>query len=263
MKEKREALLIAGVLGALILGLSLWYMATHPAPVRAPLTMEPETRVETDQGPYHRITVEFPSNIVLPLASDSAAGGRVEGVMTQWLNETIATFKSESRVEELTPEEAEYLRLVDGRKYTLDITYEMYFSRTTQSYVFTLFQDTLGAHPLTFYKTFTFDASTGNEMVLADLFVPGSDYVGALSRISREKLPQIISDRQQSAANMDYLESGTTPDEMNFKTYVVDGNVLVLIFPPYQVGPYVLGTITLPIPFEELGDIVRPEYLEA
>lgn len=263
MKEKREALLIAGVLGALILGLSLWYMATHPAPVHAPISVEPQTRVVTDEGDYHRITAEFPTDIVLPLASDSAAGGRAEGVMTQWLNETITTFKSESRVGQITPEEAEFLRLTDGRKYTLDAMYQMYFSRTTQSYVFTLFQDTMGAHPLTFYKTFTFDASTGNEMVLADFFVPGSDFLGALSRVSREKLPQIIAEKQQSEANMDYLESGTMPVDENFQTFLVDGNVLVLVFPPYQVGPYVLGTITLPIPFEELSDIVRPEYLEA
>lgn len=263
MNEKRESLFIAGVLGTVILGLSFWYMATHPAPVRAPLSIEPQTRQVTDEGEYHRITAEFPTNLTLPLSSDSQAGGRAEGVMTQWLNETIQTFKIESRIEAITPEEAEFLRLTDGRKYTLDATYEMYFSKQTQSYVFTLFQDTFGAHPITFYKTFTFDASTGNEMVLADFFVPGSDFLGALSRASRERLPEIIAERQQSATNVEYLENGTTPVEENFQTFFVDGNVLVLIFPPYQVGPYVLGTLVLPIPFEQLGDIVRPEYLEA
>ena len=48
------------------------------------------------------------------------------------------------------------------------------------------------------------------------------------------------------------LLSGTAPSEENFSTFYLTDAELVIVFSPYQVGPWAIGTQTLPIPLSEL-----------
>ena len=59
--------------------------------------------------------------------------------------------------------------------------------------------------------------------------------------------------------DMEYIKSGTLPEEDAFQSFYFEGSTLVLLFPPYQIGPYALGMILLPIPASELKDL-RPAY---
>jgi hypothetical protein len=78
-----------------------------------------------------------------------------------------------------------------------------------------------------------------------------------LSDVSRAQLTKTLGED----VNTEYLNQGTTPEEANFENFTITGDALVLIFPPYQVGPYALGTQTVSIPLVELKDVLKPVYL--
>ena len=140
-------------------------------------------------------------------------------------------------------------------KGSLSITYETHQGPNTVSYVYSIYSDTLGAHPNGTYKTFTFDTRTGAELSLADLFAPGTNYAQYLSDYSRSKLPAMIAARENVSASevaTDMLDAGTTADPANFSDFYLDGSNLVILFPPYAVGPYVLGTMELDIPLSNV-----------
>ena len=141
-----------------------------------------------------------------------------------------------------------------GRKETLQITYLIASSAHTVSYIFTIYEDTLGAHGNTFFHTFTFDTGTGASLSLADIF--SSSYLDTLSSISRTKLPSVIGDDADPA----FINNGTTPDEKNFENFFFDNRDFVVLFAPYQVAAYADGPQTLRIPLSELSSILKPEY---
>jgi hypothetical protein len=123
-----------------------------------------------------------------------------------------------------------------------------------------LSEDTLGAHPNTYYHVFTFDTATGAQLSLSDLFASKDSYLQLLSTTTRADLPKIVSDMSKTSADTDYISRGTTPTVENFQNWYVDGSNLVLIFPPYQVGPYSLGTVLDPIPLTKLSKSLVAEF---
>ncbi len=270
MQDKR-IIIGAVIAAALLLGLLVWYMATHPAPVYAPTTGV-ATSSNTgsalgpgqvaDSGPYYAIEGIYPNSTVLKQTASLAADAQAVGVMRAFVEGQAAEFKQQN-VGNLTAEDIREQELGGDRKYTLDIEYQTYQSSYTVSYLFQLYADTMGAHPNTYYRSFTFDKKTGKELELANLFKPGADYLGRLSTISRAELPSIIAERTQQAVSdvdTDDIKDGTKPEAASFQTFYLDGTNFVLFFPPYQIGPYVLGTTALPIPLSELDDVLKAEY---
>ncbi len=127
--------------------------------------------------------------------------------------------------------------------------------------MYQIYEDTLGAHPNGYYRTFTYDLQTGQEVTLQDLFLPSIPYLERLSDRARADLPAII--KQMSGGDEgdpSMLADGTSPTADNFQWFYIDSTNLVLIFPPYQVGPYSLGTVTDTIPLAQLADSLKVEY---
>lgn len=246
-----------------LLALVIWYMALHPAPVLAPEGAATSTPLAGSGEPahikedatYYEIDAAYPSSVSFPLSSRSDAGAGAQTAMKQWVITSIAEFKTNVDFSNLSPEDVQILGL-DRRKYALGIAYDMYTGARTVSYVYTMHQDTGGAHSNAFYRSFTFDATTGAELSLGDLFLPSTDYPGRLSAIARMELPGKIGE----FADTSFIESGTTAESESFQTFYIEGGALVIIFPPYQVGPYALGTVELPIELSRLATILKPEY---
>ena len=97
-----------------------------------------------------------------------------------------------------------------------------------------------GAHPNAVYLTVSFDAKTQQEVHLADLFAPKTDYLKEVSAASVAALTTRNGEQQFSDA--DWIKSGAGPDIKNFQYfYFADGGALGIIFPPYQVAAYAAG----------------------
>jgi len=266
MNNKRRALWAVGGFLVIFLALLIWYMATHPAPrVTAPgdiaTTTPPfidEPQHIVDNGPYHEIDVAYPGATPLEASTGAEADAAAVLSMRNFSQNTVNAFKESAEME--VPGLGEFAR---GRKYTMNVEYKLFESPKTVSYVYQIYQDTLGAHPNTYYRTFTFDRASGEALHLDDLFAPGASYLERLSERTRAELPSIMARMAQispSEVDMDYINSGTMPIGDSFGNFKIDGTNLVMIFPPYQVGPYVYGTIEVPMPLSSLSDILNPEY---
>lgn len=267
LQHKHGAIIWAGILALIFVGLLVWYMATSPAPALPPTDytaststrafVEPAPEVIAEEGGYYEITVEIPSLTPLQGQANQVAIDTLRNFST----ERIAEFMRNGDFANITPEVAQLFGLSDGRKYVLGLEYELYTSPQTASYLYTIYEDTLGAHPNAYFRTFTFNLTTGASISLGDLFLENSNYLSWLSDRARRDIPLIIQERSGYMPDTEYLNSGTEPSPESFQNFYIEGGSLILAFPPYQVGPYALGSVFLPIPLSDMKTILRPEYL--
>lgn len=81
--------------------------------------------------------------------------------------------------------------MVRDSDYRLD--YQQFSHNTLRSIVFHEFWQTIGAPPNDAYRTFTYDATQGRELALADLFKPGVDPLAALPPLVRPYLDDALN----------------------------------------------------------------------
>lgn len=105
-----------------------------------------------------------------------------------------------------------------------------------------------GAHGMTLQRSLTFKASTGHTYELEQLFKPGSDYVGRISKFVAAGI---------KARDIVPLEpfKAISPEQ---SFYVADRS-LVVYFQLYELAAYVYGFLYFPISVYELGDIVAED----
>jgi hypothetical protein len=255
---KKDILIGSAVLIVVIIGI-IGYAALRPRSAEAPVAADasglPAGAYE-EHAAYYDIAANYATSTPLLALVSSSADSAAVGLMKQFVADTIAQFKKDGNFANLTAEDISMMGFDQGRKETLNIVYLVASSLHTASYIFTTYEDTLGAHGNTFFHTFTFDTKTGKALSLSDIFLPGSDYLATLSTKSRALLPGVIGD----GADTGMISSGTTPDEKNFSNFFFDNADFVVLFDPYQVAPYAAGPQTLRIPVTALADILKPEY---
>lgn len=270
INNKHKAVIGVGILVLVFLGFVIWYMATHQAPgVFAPGTasstaptggvvLGPQSL--TDTGQYYAIHEQYPGSTVLAQSASAQADSAAVALMKAYLQQQAQQFKENGDFANLTPQDVAIQGLDQGRQYTLDATYKTHQGAHTVSYVYTFSADTLGAHPNTYYKTFTFDTTTGQSLAIGDIFQPNSNYLQLLSTTVRADLPALVNKVQDGAADTNTINIGTQPNIEDFQSWYIEGSNLVIIFAPYQVGPYSVGTILDPIPLSKFANVLRPQY---
>lgn len=265
--EQKPLPIILAVLLLLLASGALWYVLTRPAgnDMRNPFPTtsgEPAGGAQgllEDSGQYYEITGRYPSSTTLTATAGAKQGALAVGYMKTFVEQEAARFK-DTNISELTAEDIKIQELGGDRRYELDIEYTAYQSPVAVSYVYLMYANTMGAHPNTYYRTFVFDAKTGEGLHLDDIFSPTADYLGVLSVLSREKLAVQMEKAGGVAPDREMLDAGTTPDADNFQNFYLEGPDLVLIFPPYQVAAYVYGAQEVRIPRAELGNALKAEY---
>ncbi len=170
-----------------------------------------------------------------------------------------------------------------NRQLSLDVTYSV-ASRVARftSVRGTGSMDTGGAHPMPLSSTFVLDTKTGKVIGIEDLFADPAKGLETLSAIARKDLLQQLMAQKPGedegspqalkewTANMkDMVADGTKPEAVNFSQFIVlagaddKASGLALIFPPYQVAPYVYGRFTVDVPAKALADVLKPAYRTA
>lgn len=255
---KKDTLLGMAVLAFAFISIAA-YALMRPAPARAPgqidLASFPEGRY-VEHAPYYDIDAYFATTTPLRERLGSRADAGAVTLMENFVSDTIAEFKSNGNFANLSAEDITMMGFDQGRKEVLQVLYLIASSPHTLSYVFTIYEDTLGAHGNTLFHTFTFDLTTGKSLALSDLFVPGAPYLEKVSTLSRERLPDVIGEGADPAT----IERGTTPEEKNFENFLFDNQDLIILFPPYQVAAYAAGPQTLRIPSSLIADILKQNY---
>lgn len=141
--------------------------------------------------------------------------------------------------------------------------------------------DTGGAHPIPVDASFVFDHRIGKLVSLDDLFAEPGAARKALANFAHDTLlkkfmanapkpgegtPDAI--REWKANMMQMLDDGTKPTMVNYAVFVVRAGGatdapspgLTLIFPPYQVAPYVYGTQVVDVPASVFAEFLKPAY---
>ncbi|MDE1919350.1 MAG: DUF3298 domain-containing protein [Patescibacteria group bacterium] len=255
---RKDTIIGFAALLIIIIGIAL-YAAMRPAPAKAPgigAGIVLPAGGYREHAQYYDISADYATSTPLLLSAGAEEDAAARALMEGFVRDTIAQFKNDGNFDHLTSEDIHMMGFDQGRKEKLQIVYLIASSPSTVSYIFTIYEDTLGAHGNLFFHTFTFDAKTGAALALADLFSPGARYLDTLSSISRAKLPGIIG----PDADTSFITGGTTPEDKNFENFFFDNKEFVVLFPPYQVGPYSAGPQTLRIPVSDLADILKPSY---
>lgn len=267
LKHKHWALIIVGILVAALAAIATWYMLGTEkviAPTSSTATSSPPTATTTaaashitEHAKYYDIDMAYPS--ATPLSAD--ANAKAVASMRTAMQGTADQFVKDGNFANLTQKDIQMMGL-DQRKESLGAEYKMYTGSHTVSYVFAIYSDTLGAHPNTVYQTFTFDTQTGVQLGLGDLFT-NANYLTELSTIANQKLPSILADREQTdvgQVDTDYIAQGSAAKPENYQDWYMNGSNLVIVFAPYQVGPYALGTIEMPIPISSISALLKTQY---
>ncbi len=275
MTNTVKSLIFVIFLLILMIGGLVWYFVAKPSPSLPTVatSTSPTTPANVPQTPtaplpaaqalhiiesgkYYDIDMQYPSHTPLSVSAGTAADTSAIDILKAFTRDTIAQFKKDGDFANLTPQAIQGMGLDSGQKYSLSDGYKTYTSPGTVSYVFTIDEDTLGAHPNSIFKTFTFNDKTGQNLALADLFNPGTDYLGTLSTIARASLSKQLGPADPN----DFINTGTAPTNANFQNFALDGTNLVLLFPPYQVAPYSSGPQTVRIPLSQLSSVLRSNY---
>ena len=103
-----------------------------------------------------------------------------------------------------------------------------------------------GAHPNPFLGSFVLDLHTGRALGLAELF--RGDYLQALSQYARTELA-----RRDLSSDKDWIARGTAPQPDSFSVAYPTEKGFLLIFPPYQVAPYVAGPQEVLVPWKSMA----------
>lgn len=214
-------------------------------PALAPTSLPFSGNSYSEHTTYYDIATNFATSTPLSKRANATAVMHME----QFVQNTVTQFKADGHFDHLTSED---IAAMNGRKETLQIAYLMASSPHTVSYIFTIYEDTLGAHGNTVFRTFTFNTETGALLPLGDLFKPSSDYLTSLSTLARTELTASLNDPSMTS----FIVDGTKPDTNHFQDFFLDNQDLVLLFPAYQVAPYAAGPQTVRIPSSALPDML-------
>ncbi|MEK7612723.1 MAG: DUF3298 domain-containing protein [Patescibacteria group bacterium] len=239
-----------------------WFLLMQPAtPARQDTTQQEQHLllctasgkdcIHLESTPHYVISVTFPNT-----------RGREQQVIEQALAQHVDQFKADLDVMLSAAEKARLEQA--GRKYEFTIQYKPYSGSGYNSYEFDLYIDTGGAHPNSSFETLVFTAA-GKEVQLADLFLPaqagkpGSRYLDRLSAESytqvrarlAERLGEVTPDMEET------VRLGTSPSPETLQNFLIDGQTLVILIPPYQAAAYAAGSFAVRIPLSSLKDILR------
>ena len=275
LKHKHWALIVVGGLIVVFIALVAWFTfgkqkvlapsaqtatSTAATTTTAAVATTTSSAHLSEDATYYTIDLTYPAATPLTKVSADANEAAVDA-MKSFAETTASQFKTDGNFANLTHDDVQ-MQGLDQSKEALSSEYKVYTGARTISYVYTIYEDTHGAHPNTYFKTFTFDTQSGRELSLADLFVSGYPYLSHLSGRAQADLPAIINKQSNGGgADTDEIHLGTAPTEDNFANFYISGNTLVFVFAPYQVGPYALGTVLDPIPLAQLSDGLKPDYL--
>lgn len=242
---------VAPILGAAVTILSILacrypsISRSTPTPTQIPLYQQvmltSVDHEETGSGPNYTLTTHTP---VLTGSDDP----RVESFnkqMAELVKMEVDLFRQNLAMQPVEP--------ISGGSF-LEIGYELVSPwQNILSLKFTVnFYSDGAAHPGSYFHSLTFDLQGGSVVALAQLFVPGSDYLTTISELCVTEISSrdIAFDASQT--------SGAEPSVQNYKNWNLTAEGLQISFDPYQVAAYAAGPQIVTIPYEQLISIIDP-----
>lgn len=118
----------------------------------------------------------------------------------------------------------------------------------------------LGPHGSYTFTGATFDVETGNQIMLTDL-VDG-DYYAFESFVREYMVNKILSSYEEELFSPSELASTINSYQLGSDIpWYLNGSGIVFIFNIYSIGPYAMGSTEVCVPYTELKDYLKEDYL--
>lgn len=99
-----------------------------------------------------------------------------------------------------------------------------------------------------------FNLKEGEEIQLADLFIPDSNYLETIAIYCNQTLKHHLE-------KTDRVDEGTAPKLENYTVWNLKPNGLLITFEENQVAPHIYGSQTVLIPYTVLNDLISKESI--
>lgn len=207
---------------------------------------EEEESMTQGSSEYLKIDAKYPS-------FDNVATSKL---VKDFIGKQFDIFKQESSFDALPQEEKDRMK-ENGSQYEFITTYKIYRTENSASIVFSIYTYMGGAHGGHIIRSLNFKQND-ETFTIGDVFKPGSDYLGTLSKLSRTKLKAKLGGELGN-----WSDDGTTPITANFEAFYLTPGKLNIVFQPYQVAPWASGAPEISIDIKnELRDLVSPNFLD-
>ena len=111
-----------------------------------------------------------------------------------------------------------------------------------------------GAHPNSYYTVLNFDPSTGEEVVLQDIFK--ENYEEPLTALLVSTLAADLQvENSEGLKSKGYLYSNS--DMYISNNYILEKEQIVFIYNKYDIAPYAVGDIIINIGYDKLKDLLK------
>jgi len=198
--------------------------------------------IRDTENKYLEIEVQYPTE------------GVGSNLIEDKVKNTVYNFKKENTLSK----EDQDLIMREDNKYVLNITYKNFNTKNSVTHLLNTYIYTGGAHGGTIMTTDSFKIS-GEQILLKDILV---DEKQSLSQISEIIKKQLFSNNDyKDYLDIDWVNEGTKPILENFENFILEKDKITFIFNQYQIGPYALDIIEIPINKIDLKNIIRIEYL--
>ncbi|MCI4676627.1 esterase [Candidatus Mycolicibacterium alkanivorans] len=125
--------------------------------------------------------------------------------------------------------------------YEMDATSQTLSSAQTQSAVLKIFQDVGGAHPMTWYKAFTYDLAQRKPVTFDTLFAPGVQPLEAIFPIVQREL------RRQTGFT-GAISTGDGMDPSHYQNFAITDDAVIFYFGQGELLPSDAGATSAAVP---------------
>lgn len=196
---------------------------------------------ESGQAPNYTITSETPGLTGVDDPRAAAFNAAADAIVQDAIDEFKASLKYQPAVP-----------ITSGS--FIDVSYE---AVSPPGDILSIIFRTLGygdgaAHPYHYNQTLTYDLEAGTQIRLDQLFMPGTDYLQALSDYCKAEL----SGRDIA---FEAFSTGADPTTENYRNWNLTSDGLMITFDEYQVAAYAAGAQTVVIPYAVLSGILDPQ----
>ncbi len=115
-----------------------------------------------------------------------------------------------------------------------------------------------GAHGMYAYYGETFDVKTGDLLELDDILADADDFYPNAAKYITNELANTYGDGLFAEYEQSVSET-LSPGQVH--CWYLTGNGIVIVFNPYEVGPYAMGAAEITLPYTEFGSYLKEEYL--
>lgn len=171
----------------------------------------------------------------------------------RFVSDRVDKFKKDGNFNNLTEEDKQVLGFNDGRKYTLDFSYEIKESSKVLSYIVRTYYYMGGAHGNSEVISFNYDKDSKKRIGLGDVLTGNSsEYL--------KKLEDLATENFSSEHGDQFFTEGVEAVLTNWSVWYAGDKTITFIFQPYQVLPYAAGVPEFIVNVSEISPNINYKY---